>query len=45
MAVSKDKKADILFHYLTGPEFRQRVEAIIEAFSDMKTELDKEKRL
>lgn len=45
MAMSKDKKADILFHYLTGPEFRQRVEAIIEAFSDMKTELDKEKRL
>jgi hypothetical protein len=45
MAASKDKKADILFHYLTGPEFRQRVEAIIEAFSDMKIELDKEKRL
>jgi len=45
MAVSKDKKADILFHYLSGPEFRQRVEAIIEAFSDMKTELDKERRL
>ncbi|MBI2013225.1 MAG: DUF2130 domain-containing protein [Candidatus Colwellbacteria bacterium] len=44
MATSKDKKADILFHYLTGPEFRQRVETIIEAFSDMKTELDKEKR-
>jgi len=45
MAAGKDKKADILFHYLTGPEFRQRVEAIIEAFSDMKAELDKEKRL
>lgn len=45
MAAGKDKKADILFHYLMGPEFRQKVEAIIEAFSDMKTELDKEKRL
>jgi len=45
MATSKDKKADVLFHYLTGPEFRQRIEAIIEAFSDMKIELDKEKRL
>jgi hypothetical protein len=45
LVMSKDKKADILFQYLTGPEFRQRVEAIIEAFSDMKTELDKEKRL
>ena len=45
MAASKDEKADILFHYLTGSEFRQRVEAIIEAFSYMKTELDKERRL
>lgn len=45
LVMSKDKKADVLFQYLTGPEFRQRVEAIIEAFSDMKTELDKEKRL
>jgi len=45
MVASKDKRADVLFHYLTGSEFRQRVEAIIEAFSDMKIELDKEKRL
>ena len=45
LVMSKDKKADILFQYLTGPEFRQRVEAIIEAFSDMKIELDREKRL
>ncbi len=35
----------MLFHYLTGVEFRQRVEAIVEAFSDMKTELDKERRM
>jgi hypothetical protein len=45
ITLSKDKKADILFRYLTGPEFRQRVEAIIEAFNDMKTELDRERRL
>lgn len=45
MAAGKNEKADMLFHYLTGVEFRQRVEAIVEAFSDMKTELDKEKRL
>jgi hypothetical protein len=45
MAASKNEKADVLFHYLTGVEFRQRVEAIVEAFSDMKTELDKEKRM
>jgi hypothetical protein len=35
----------VLFHYLTGVEFRQRVEAIVETFSNMKAELDKEKRV
>jgi hypothetical protein len=45
MAASKNERADVLFHYLTGVEFRQRVEAIIEAFSDMRSELDKEKRM
>ncbi len=40
MVASKNDKADVLLHYLTGIEFRQRVEAIAEAFSDMKTELD-----
>jgi hypothetical protein len=45
MAAGKNEKADVIFHYLTGTEFRQRVEAIIEAFSDMKTELDKERRV
>jgi len=45
MAASKNEKADVLFHYLTGVEFRQRVEAIVEAFSDLKIELDKEKRM
>lgn len=44
MAAGKNEKADVIFHYLTGTEFRQRVEAIVEAFSDMKTELDKERR-
>jgi hypothetical protein len=45
MAAGKNEKADVLFHYLTGVEFRQRVEAIVEAFSDMKMELDKERRM
>ena len=30
--------------YLTGPRFRQRVEAIVEAFSTMQEELDKERK-
>jgi hypothetical protein len=38
MAAGKNEKADIIFHYLTGVEFRQRVEAIVGAFSDMKSD-------
>jgi hypothetical protein len=44
MVAGKNEKADIIFNYLTGVGFRQRVEAIVEVFSDMKMELDKEKR-
>ena len=32
------------YSYLTGPRFRQRVEAIVEAFSTMQEDLDKEKK-
>ncbi len=45
MSANKNEKADVLIHYLTGVEFRQRMAAIVEAFSDMKLELDKEKRM
>ena len=34
----------ILYQYLTGNEFRQRVEAIVEAFGAMQIELEREKR-
>lgn len=37
-------KTDMIYQYLTGPRFRQRVEAIVEAFSTMKEDLDKEKK-
>lgn len=37
-------KAEMVYQYLTGPRFRQRVEAIVEAFSSMKEDLDKERR-
>lgn len=40
----KKEKSDILYEYLTGTEFRLRVEAIIEAFSNMQNEIEKEKR-
>ncbi len=37
-------KMEMLYAYLTGPRFRQRVQAIVEAFSNMKEDLDKEKK-
>lgn len=43
MSVGKDEKMEMLYHYLTGNEFKQRIEAIVEVFSSMKTSLDKEK--
>lgn len=38
------EKSAILYAYLTGAEFRQRVEGVIEAFSTMKEDLEAEKR-
>ena len=37
-------KAEMVYQYLTGPRFRQRVQAIVEAFSSMQDDLDKEKK-
>jgi class 3 adenylate cyclase len=31
-------------HYLTGTKFRQRVEAVVETFNDMREDLDKERK-
>ncbi|MDE2058288.1 MAG: DUF2130 domain-containing protein [candidate division NC10 bacterium] len=37
-------KTEMIYQYLTGPRFRQRVQAIVEAFSSMQEDLDKEKK-
>ena len=37
-------KMEMVYQYLTGPRFRQRIEAIVEKFSDMQGDLDKERR-
>ncbi|MFM9926731.1 DUF2130 domain-containing protein [Variovorax sp. H27-G14] len=37
-------KTEMVYEYLTGPRFRHRVEAIVEAFSAMQTDLDKERK-
>lgn len=37
-------KMEVVYQYLTGPRFRQRIQAIVEAFSSMQEDLDKEKK-
>lgn len=46
LAVQENKgdKMHMLYDYLTGSEFRMQVEAIVEGFVQMKTDLDSEKR-
>ena len=38
-------KTEMVYQYLTGPRFRHRVEAIVEAFSNMQDDLDKERKV
>lgn len=40
----QQSKAEMIYQYLVGPRFRQRVQAIVEAFGSMQEDLDKEKR-
>lgn len=40
----KDVKMEALYNYLVGTEFKNRIEGIVEAFSSMQTEIEKEKR-
>lgn len=42
--VGKNEKMEILYGYLTGVEFRQRIEGIVDAFTKMQDELEREKR-
>ncbi|GFE56810.1 DUF2130 domain-containing protein [Geobacter sp. AOG1] len=37
-------KMEMVYQYLTGPRFRHRVQAIVEAFSSMQEDLDKERK-
>lgn len=37
-------KMELVYEYLTGPRFRHRIEAIVEKFSDMQTDLDRERK-
>ncbi len=43
-AKGKDEKVEILYSYLSGVEFKHRIESIIEAFSNIQARIEKEKR-
>jgi hypothetical protein len=37
-------KMELIYQYLTGPRFRHRIEAVVERFSDMQADLDRERK-
>lgn len=41
---NKGEKMSLLYDFLTGSEFRMQVEAIVEGFTQMQTDLDTERR-
>lgn len=43
-AVQKHDTLELLHRYLSGVEFRQRVEAVVDAFTAMRADLDQERR-
>ncbi|SER57357.1 hypothetical protein SAMN05421690_103916 [Nitrosomonas sp. Nm51] len=40
----QETKMALVYKYLTGPKFRHRIEAIVEKFSDMQADLDRERK-
>jgi hypothetical protein len=40
----QETKMELVYRYLTGAKFRHRVEAIVEKFSDMRADLDRERK-
>ncbi len=42
--MGQETKMEMVYEYLTGPRFKHRIEAIIEKFSEMKEDLDKERK-
>jgi len=43
-AINKGEKLELLHRYLSGVAFRQRVEAVVEAFAAMRADLEQERR-
>ena len=38
-------KMELVYQYLTGPRFRHRIDAIVEKFTDMQSDLDRERKM
>lgn len=45
VSAGQQTKTELVYQYLTGSRFRQRVEAIVEAFTTMQEDLDKERKV
>ena len=43
-SVGKNEKMEMLYRYLAGAEFKQKIEGIVEAFTSMQEQLNKERR-
>ena len=43
-ASAKDERMEVLYQFLIGPEFRHRIESIVESYGLLQREIEKEKR-
>jgi len=43
-SVGKNEKMEAIYEYLAGPEFRQKIEAIVESFASLQGQINKERR-
>lgn len=43
-AIGQQTKMELVYQYLTGPRFRHRIDAIVEKFTDMQADLDRERK-
>jgi hypothetical protein len=43
-AKGQQTKMEMVYQYLTGPQFRRRIDVIVEKFTDMQSDLDRERK-
>jgi hypothetical protein len=43
-AKGQRSKIEMVYQYLTGPQFRRRIDVIVEKFTDMQSDLDRERK-